>query len=74
MEGRINEIMGPARDGDTGEIRLGYGLDISPIEFHPRDGWLTFAAEQLEPILPEGAQPSEFETLAELIDSLQVTA
>lgn len=52
---------------------VGYGLDISPIEW---DGemWRCWAADQLEPILPEGAAPSEFTTLADLLTSLEESA
>lgn len=48
---------------------VGYGLDISPVEW--ADGrWLCWVGDQLEPILPEGAAPSEFATLADLLTSL----
>lgn len=56
---------------------VAFGLDVAPITPIIEGGqryWLAWHPDQLEPILPEGAQPSEFETLAELIDSLQVTA
>ena len=68
-EGRVTEVIGPWPDVVTKEVRLGYGLDIAPIEFDG-DGWLSFAEDQHEPILPEGHQPSEFTTLAELLDSI----
>lgn len=41
-----------------------------------RDGPSGYATSfwQIEPILPEGHQPSEFTTLTDLLDSLGVTA
>lgn len=51
-----------------------WGSDYAPCI--AQDGAVRFApgGDQLEPILPEGAAPSEFETLADLLESLEVTA
>ena len=51
-----------------------WGLNCSPLEHKVEDGELVtygFSSDQLEPILPEGAQPSEF-SFTELMDNLGV--
>lgn len=68
MSGRITE----KREFD-GEETI-YGLDISRIETVLEKGQvfhIGFFSDQLEPILPEGAQPSEF-SFTELMDNLGV--
>lgn len=68
MSGRVTE----KREFD-GEETI-YGLDISRIEKVLKKGQvfhIGFFSEQLEPILPEGAQPSEF-SFTELMDNLGV--
>lgn len=40
----------------------------------PGFNWFAPNEDQLEPILPEGHQPSEFTTLHDLLASLEVTA
>lgn len=65
LEGRIAEIVGPWRDIDDGSLRLGYGLDTSPIEWDG-DRWVAFSADQLEPILPEGHRAGEEGVCTEL--------
>lgn len=69
-EARVTTIERGWRCIDTGREFYGaVGLDLTdggrPV-FAPTD-WL-------EPILPEGAAPSEFTTLADLLASLEVTA
>lgn len=67
-EGRINEIYALP----FGDVL--YGLDIDPItlvevvEGRIVQGW---AHPQLEPILPDGAQPSQYHTLVDLLTSLE---
>lgn len=60
---------------DYGEPHGEYwDLDATSLAGRSVAVWKHEADLYLEPILPEGAQPCEFETLAELIDSLQVPA
>jgi hypothetical protein len=60
---------------DFGYFGFGYGLDISPIKFNSEtDGYACWNADQLEKILYEGSQPSEFKTVQELMDSLRGVA
>ncbi len=63
-EGRIIEI------SDRDPKMTIHGLDISPIRTVVNDGMRTsygYAADQLEPIIPDGAKPSEF-SYQELMD------
>jgi hypothetical protein len=63
--GKETVITGPLdlRQNIDGSTWLGYSVDLSP-RFAP-------APEQLEPIIPDGAQPSEFTTLHDLLTSLE---
>lgn len=64
-EGRIEEIqVGRKTDVGTADCRVRWAC-LSDCR-----AWSRF--DQLEPILPEGAVPSEFTTLADLLTSLNV--
>lgn len=67
LGGRETRITGPMIEffnAFTGRESEGYPVELHP-NFYP-------APHQLEPILPEGAAPSEFTTLADLLSSLSI--
>lgn len=76
ITGRITHI-GNYKYGDTlpsGLLYVGNGADCHvSLDSKTIDGWYQCPAKfsQLEPILPEGAQPSEF-SFSELMDNLGV--
>ena len=47
-----------------------YGLDIHPLYQIESGHWIGFVDGELEPVLPDGAKPSEFSSYEELMESL----
>lgn len=70
VHGESTVVTGLDQQGyDSGNSYLGAEVDLFNKELW--DGRLVFEYHEIEPILPEGAQPSEF-SFTELMDNLGV--
>lgn len=66
--GKEGRIVGKGRGSPRTGIAYEWELDV------PGYSWFLADSDDLEPVLPEGHQPSEFTTLHDLLASLEVTA
>jgi hypothetical protein len=70
-EARIYEI-GPTNSHTYGYLETGHFVEVDGVGRTGVAGIrLAYPAQDLEPILPSGAQPSEFTTLHDLLTSLE---